>query len=106
MQYLVVLALLDTGRSTQRRQSCSPCHARSRGEDPSGTVQQLNSLRGAALVQGLVAAMLLSQRVHGLPITETHPKAVLWLLRIASLARGHADVPIATLGIPGRFKRA
>jgi hypothetical protein len=72
-------------------------HARG-AKTPSGTVQQLNSPRGAVLVQGLVAAMLLRERVHGLPITETHPKALLWLLGTASPARGHADVPLADVG--------
>ena len=38
------------------------------------------------------------ERVHGLPITETHPKALLWLLGITSPARGHADVPLADVG--------
>src|SRR5262249_14114045 len=58
----------------------------------------LNSLRGAVLVQGLCPAMLLRERVHGLPITETHPKDLLRLLGIAGLARGHADVPLADVG--------
>jgi len=61
----------------------------------SGTVQQLNSLRGACLVQGLVAAILLGESVKGVPITETHPKALLWLLGIASAERPHADVRLA-----------
>jgi len=46
---------------------------------PSGTVQHLNSLRGACLVQGIVAAMLLRKQNPTLPLSESHPKAMLWL---------------------------
>src|SRR4051812_16049413 len=41
---------------------------------PAGTVQHPNSLRGACLLQGVVAATLLRRRYPMLPITETHPK--------------------------------
>jgi predicted nuclease with RNAse H fold len=44
---------------------------------PSGTVQSINSLRGAVLVQGVLLAMVLRRRHPDLPITETHPKALL-----------------------------
>ena len=46
---------------------------------PSGTVQQLGSLQGACLVQGLLLASSLWEHFRA-PITETHPKALLWLL--------------------------
>ena len=46
-----------------------------------GTVNSVNSLRGACLVQGMLVAMLCRQKSGGeLPITEAHPKALLWLL--------------------------
>ena len=46
---------------------------------PSGTVQQLGSLRGASLVQGLLLASYLWEEFK-VPITEVHSKAALWLL--------------------------
>lgn len=42
-----------------------------------GRVQQVNSLRGACLVQGVLAAKIIRARYPNIPITETHPKA-LW----------------------------
>jgi hypothetical protein len=45
-----------------------------------GTVQDVNSLRGACLVQGVMAALKLRDLYPTLPITEAHPKALLWLL--------------------------
>jgi predicted nuclease with RNAse H fold len=49
---------------------------------PSGTVQSVNSLRGAAVVQGVLLAMRLREDTPGLPITETHPKALLRALKM------------------------
>jgi hypothetical protein len=48
-----------------------------------GTVNAINSMRGACLVQGLMAAMLLRSQILQLLITESHPKALLWLLGLA-----------------------
>lgn len=62
---------------------------------PGGTVQQLNSLRGACLVHGIAAAMLLRRRVPTLRITETHPKALLWHLGIAAPDRDPSTVDIS-----------
>lgn len=45
----------------------------------SGTVQDINSLRGACLIQGMLAALELRERFPNLPITESHPKVVRWL---------------------------
>lgn len=45
-----------------------------------GTVQDVNSLRGACLVQGMLAGLDLRDRFSALPITEAHPKALRWLL--------------------------
>jgi hypothetical protein len=49
---------------------------------PSGTVQSVNSLRGAVLVQGIMLAMRVREKHPGLPITETHPKALLLALKL------------------------
>ena len=53
----------------------------------SGTVQQVNSLWGACLVQGILLGDLLHQRFPEASITEAHPKALLWLLGLAAYAR-------------------
>lgn len=45
-----------------------------------GTVQAINSLRGACLVQGVLAAVELRERFPDLVISEAHPKALRWLL--------------------------
>ena len=60
---------------------------------PAGTVQHVNSLRGACLVQGMAAALLLRERFPALPISEAHPKALLWLLGIAA-----PGVPASSIG--------
>lgn len=64
---------------------------------PSGTVQQLNSLRGACLVQGIAAGHLIRQYSPRVLLTETHPKALLWLLGFASPSREPADVTLSNL---------
>ena len=43
----------------------------------SGTVQSGNSLRGAALIGGMLLASRLREKFPGIPITESHPKALL-----------------------------
>lgn len=48
----------------------------------SGTVQNINSLRGACLVQGLLAAIMLREFYPGLPTTEAHPKVLRRLLPV------------------------
>lgn len=45
-----------------------------------GTVSSVNSLRGACLIQGMLVAIRCRQEKEGIPITEAHPKALLWLL--------------------------
>jgi len=52
-----------------------------------GTVQHVNSLRGGCITRGVVAAHLLRQAVPGIRITEAHPKALLWLIKVASAKR-------------------
>lgn len=63
-----------------------------------GTVQQVNSLRGACLAQRVVAAHLLRGAVPGVRLTEAHPKARLWLINIASADRRVLDVSMEQLG--------
>ena len=46
----------------------------------SGTVQSGNSLQGAALIQGAMFVVRLREMFGTIPITETHPKAVLQAL--------------------------
>lgn len=48
---------------------------------PSGTVQTANSLRGAALVGGMMLAVRVREKFSGTMITETHPKALLLALQ-------------------------
>jgi hypothetical protein len=57
-----------------------------------GTVAHVNSLRGACLVQGVLAATLLRQQNATLPITEAHPKAALWMLGEATVAMKVPDI--------------
>ena len=57
---------------------------RGAGSMAGGTVQHPNSLRGACVVQGPIAAVLVCRRCPGIPLTESHPKALLWALGIAS----------------------
>jgi hypothetical protein len=65
---------------------------RIRAEHVGGTVQQVNSLRGACLSQGIMTAHLLRRELPGICITESHPKALLWLLHVASVERPVAEV--------------
>lgn len=57
-----------------------------------GTVQQVNSLRGACLAQGIIAAHLLRREMRNVRLTESHPKALLWLLKVATKERRVLDV--------------
>lgn len=49
-----------------------------------GTVNHVNSLRGACLVQGVLVAMLAKDRWPNAKITEAHPKALLSVSTSAS----------------------
>ncbi|TCN78037.1 DUF429 domain-containing protein [Shewanella fodinae] len=54
------------------------------------TVQHVNSLRGACLVQGVLSAVALRSEWANIQITESHPKAVLALnAEIARLVQQH-----------------
>ena len=46
---------------------------------PSGSVQHVNSLRGACVAQGVLLALELRKRHRDLHLSESHPKAFLWL---------------------------
>ena len=47
-----------------------------------GTVQTVNALRGAVVVQGILLAMRVRARNPNVLITETHPKALLKALKL------------------------
>ena len=64
---------------------------------PWGTVQAVNSLRGACLVQGIMVGELLRRNWRELVISEAHPKAFLWLARIASPTLHHRNVKLAAI---------
>lgn len=49
-----------------------------------GTVQAVNSLRGACLVQGMMLGVLIRRWKPGLVLTESHPKAYLWITGAAT----------------------
>ena len=57
----------------------------------SGTVQDMNSLKGACLAQGLLAAVSLREMYPALPITEAHPKALRWLLPESALIQSRSE---------------
>ena len=65
---------------------------------PGGTVQSPNSLRGACLVQGPLAALALRRAIPEIRITESHPKALLWLLALATRECAESSICIADLG--------
>ena len=62
-----------------------------------GTVGHVSSLRGACLVQGMVAAMMLREKNRTLPVTEAHPKAALWMLGEATRTKKVASITAAAL---------
>lgn len=68
----------------------------------SGTVQHFNSLQGSCVIQGMLIAQLLRARYPMLSITEAHPKALLWLLGIATVNRPAAQVPVDSVCLVDR----
>ncbi len=62
-----------------------------------GTVGHVSSLRGACLVQGMLAAMMLREQTPTLPVTEAHPKAALWMLGEATRQRKVASITAKSL---------
>ena len=73
----------------------------------SGTVQHFNSLQGSCVIQGMLITQLLRANYPMLSITEAHPKALLWLLGIATVDRPVAQVPVDSVCTVdrGRFPR-
>jgi hypothetical protein len=63
-----------------------------------GTVNAVNSMRGACLIQGMMTGMLIRKQNVNLPITESHPKALLWLLNIATRGNPTGAIALANLG--------
>lgn len=64
---------------------------------PGGTVQAPNSLRGACLIQGVLTAVLLRRVWPDVIISESHPKAMLWLMGVAKLGTHHNSVGLGQL---------
>ena len=64
---------------------------------PGGTVQHINSLRGACLVQGILVANLVYEQFSEISITESHPKALLYLLGIANEQKTPATISMTDL---------
>jgi hypothetical protein len=64
---------------------------------PGGTVQAVNSLRGACVVQGMLIGVLLRAALQDVPITESHPKALLWQLRFADRDRHPSGISLRSL---------
>ena len=52
-----------------------------------GTVNHVNSLQGACSVQGMLTAILLRKKHPKLKLSESHPKAMCWILKSQSAAR-------------------
>jgi hypothetical protein len=61
------------------------------------TVQSVNSLRGACLVQGILAGILLRRQHPTLPLSEAHPKAYLWINGLVHRHRPMATVTLREL---------
>jgi hypothetical protein len=64
---------------------------------PGGTVQAVNSLRGACVVQGMLTGVMLRAAIPEVLITESHPKALLWQLRFANRERHPAGIALVSL---------
>ena len=63
-----------------------------------GTVGHINSLRGACLIQGMLVALICRRELKQVPITESHPKALLWLLGKATENHRPDSVTLGDLG--------
>jgi predicted nuclease with RNAse H fold len=65
---------------------------------PGGTVGAVNSLRGACLIQGILVAMMCQQKIDKrVSITESHPKALLWLIGKATRERRPSNIALSDL---------
>lgn len=61
---------------------------------PSSTVIHVNALRGACLIQGVLAGMLLRKRFANIRLTEAHPKAYLWMSGAATPERPPQNIDL------------
>ena len=59
--------------------------------DKSGTVSPVNSLSGACLAQGVMVAALCRERWSAIPVTESHPEALLLTCPEAKLFLSERD---------------
>ncbi|HEX4965660.1 MAG TPA: hypothetical protein VF173_32920 [Thermoanaerobaculia bacterium] len=66
-------------------------------ETAEGTVQHVNSLRGACVAQGMLTAVFLREAFAGLPLSEAHPKAWLWLSKATHRRPTPAEITLADL---------
>ncbi len=64
----------------------------------SGTIQTVNSLRGAAIIQGPMLVFRINEKYSAVPVTEAHPKA---LLKSKNLQDAPWDEVISTFSIEG-----
>ena len=71
---------------------------------PGGTVQQVNSLRGACLVQGMLVGKYL-HKTWDLKITEAHPGALEYLLQYSDQPKVNRMVEHVTAGIANDDQR-
>jgi predicted nuclease with RNAse H fold len=67
------------------------------GQRAAITVMPVNALRGACLVGGVMTAVLLRQAHPSLPVTESHPKAQLWLCESQALQCHPRDIGVTQL---------
>lgn len=108
----------SSGRSSDRK---ADQWIRRKYPIPSGTVQTANSLRGAALVQGVMFVSRLRDKFPGVRVTEVHPKAVAVALNgwgstamkdlgcVTAASEHERDAILAAIaareGFEGRWKR-
>jgi len=64
---------------------------------PVSAVMSVNSLQGACLVQGVLAGQLLRNRFPAMPVTEAHPKVLLWLLDVIGPGQRANEVAMSKL---------
>lgn len=87
------------GKTGNRTIDASIRHAVDASGHPNaaGTVQQVNSLWGACLAQGILLGSFLHRTFPDAAVTEAHPKALLWLLGVATRVHPASDVTLDEL---------
>ena len=73
-------------------------HAVGAAGGQTSTVMHVNSMQGSCLIQGVVVGLCLREAAEGVPLTESHPKAMLWLTETASPGNPPAQIDITALG--------